>query len=252
MIDPPDDDPAPLFRLFWDNGSITPARELRLGEAIGIDAVQAGAPPRPRYNAGPWLLPPPASEVTALWRQRHSQRVFGPAGLTVQQVAELLAPLASHAPHGDAPARRLLPSGGAKYPVLTYAAVLRMPHAPALEGRLAWYDPDAHALVPLDPLPDWTALATHLGVDWPDPPALVLMFVLEGAGSLAKYGERGGRFLLIETGIALAAVQLEATRLGLATVPVASYRDAALQALTGLPPPTHAVALALAVGAPGG
>ncbi|MBU4609253.1 SagB/ThcOx family dehydrogenase [Achromobacter sp. GG226] len=252
MTDLPPEDPAPAFRLFWDNSSLTPARALRLAEAISMDAMQAAPPPRPLYGTAAQRLPAPDSPLTALWRERHSERRFGATPLTAAGLGNLLSPLASRAAITPGERGRLLPSGGAKYPVLTYAAVLNVADAPALQGKLAWYDPEHHGLVPLGALPPWQALAASLGVDWAGPPALVLFFVVQAQGTLAKYGERGGRFVLIETGTALAAVTLEATRQGLAGVPVASFEDGALLALCGLAPATHGLALAAAFGpAPG-
>lgn len=249
MVELPPDESAPLFRLFWENGSLTPARSLRMAEAISVDAVQAAPAPRPTYGPAAVPLPAPDSPLTALWRERRSERRFGTAPLGAASLANLLSPLSSHPAPPDTPPRRLLPSGGAKYPVLTYAALINVYAAPELDGQLTWYDPDRHALVPLGALPPWPELAQNLGVDWATPPALVLLFVVHAAGALAKYGERGGRFVLIESGSAMAAVTLEATRLGLAAVPVASFHDAALLSLCGLAPRQHGVALAFACGA---
>ncbi|MFL6585361.1 MAG: SagB/ThcOx family dehydrogenase [Luteimonas sp.] len=245
-------DAAPLFHLFWDNGALNPSRASAMHERIAHDAARPYRPPRPLHAAAGVALPAPCTERNAAWLQRRSARAFGSAPWTLDAVAHLLAPLRTREgagqPDPDAQTR-LLPSGGGKYPVHAYVALCRVDGPPVLQDSLAWYDPTRHALTPVAPCPDWPVLAKTLGVDWSDAPAVVVLLVAEGAGMLAKYGERGGRFLLIEAGVHLGALGYQAAEAGWAGSAIASFDDDAVLALLGLSAPRHLAMLAYACGA---
>jgi SagB-type dehydrogenase family enzyme len=242
---------APLFHLFWDNGALNPSRAQVMHDRIAHDAARPYQPPRPLHAAAGVDLPAPCTERNAAWLQRRSVRAFGPEHWTLDAVSHLLAPLRTREGAGltDADAQtRLLPSGGGKYPVQAYVALCRIDGPPALQNSLAWHDPVRHALTPVAPCPDWPALAKTLGVDWPDAPAAVVLLVAEGAGTLAKYGERGGRFLLIEAGVHLGALGYQAAEAGWAGSAIASFDDDAVLSLLGLSAPRHLAMLAYACG----
>jgi SagB-type dehydrogenase family enzyme len=244
-------DAAPLFHLFWDNGALNPSRAQVMHERIAHDAARPYQPPRPLHAAAGVDLPAPCAERNAAWLQRRSVRAFGPERWTLDAVAHLLAPLRAREGAGltDADAQtRLLPSGGGKYPVQAYVALCRIDGPPAVQNSLAWYDPARHALTPVVPCPDWPTLSKTLGVDWPDAPAVVVLLVAEGAGTLAKYGERGGRFLLIEAGVHLGALGYQAAEAGWAGSAIESFDDDAVLALLGLTAPRHLAMLAYASG----
>lgn len=156
-------DDAPLFAQYWLHSALNPTRAALLAQRIGQDAAQPHAPPRPRHAAAATPLPPTDSAPAACHARRASQRAFGSQPLTAQALSNLLLPLAAK-PGGST---RHLPSGGGKYPILVYGALYAVARAPALHGQRVWYDPLAHGLTPLGPLPPWPELAAALGVDWP-------------------------------------------------------------------------------------
>ncbi|MCD9126930.1 SagB/ThcOx family dehydrogenase [Luteimonas fraxinea] len=244
-------DAAPLFHLFWDNSTLNPSRAQVMHERIAHDAARPYQPPRPLHAAAGVALPAPCAERNTAWLQRRSARAFGSAPWTLDAVAHLLAPLRTREAAGlcDAATQtRLLPSGGGKYPVQAYVALCRVDGPPDLQNNLAWYDPARHALTPVAPCPDWPTLAKTLGVDWAVAPAFVVLLVAEGAGTLAKYGERGGRFLLIEAGVHLGTLGYQAAEAGWAGSAIASFDDDAVLALLGLSAPRHLAMLAYACG----
>lgn len=241
----PDGD-APLFRLFWENSTVNNARGALLRERIAVDSAQDYVPPRPLLGAAAQALPASRSPLAAVWDARVSQRIWGNAPLDTQALSNLLGPFAARTK--ETADTRGLPSGGAKYPVLVYAALRHVAQAPELNGRLAWYDPQAHGIVPLGNCPDWAELAPMLGVDWPSAPAVVFFLVVRGDGMLAKYGERGGRFMLIEAGAYLGALSAECAAAGLGGCAIGSFHDEAILSLLGLEPGTHLATLAFACG----
>jgi SagB-type dehydrogenase family enzyme len=235
---------APLFHLFWHNGELNPARAEVMRARIAEDAARVWSPPRPLHAAAGVALPDPVHPGDAL-AQRHSGRRFGDARWGVQELGRVLAPL--RARPGDSDTRRL-PSGGAKYPIQAYAALYGTDDAIAAEPGIHWYDPIGHALVPVAPCPAWPALSRLLGVDWPERPAAVLFLIAEPAGTLTKYGERGGRFVLIEAGVWLGALGQEVAAMHAAGCAIGSFEDAAVLALLGLDPQRHLAVLAYACG----
>lgn len=241
----PDGD-APLFRLFWENSTLNTARGAVLRERIAVDSAQAYVPPRPLLSAGAQALPVSSSPLSSVWQARVSQREWRDDALSAQILSNLLAPFAARS--ADPASTRGLPSGGAKYPVLVYAALRRVVPAPELNSQLAWYDPIAHGMVPIGACPAWEELAPMLGVDWPSEPAVVFFLVARAEGMLAKYGERGGRFTLIEAGTYLGALSAECAVAGLGACAIGSFHDKAVLSLLGLDPDTHMAMLAFACG----
>lgn len=235
---------APLFHLFWHNGELNPARAEVMRARIAEDAARAWSPPRPLHAAAGIALPDPVQPGDAL-AQRHSGRRFGAARWGAQELGRVLAPLRARTGSSDT---RRLPSGGAKYPIQAYAALYGSDGATGADPGIHWYDPLKHALVPVAPCPPWPALSTLLGVDWPERPAAVLFLIAEPAGTLAKYGERGGRFVLIEAGVWLGVLGQEVAAMHAAGCAIGSFDDAAVLALLGLDPQRHLAVLAYACG----
>ncbi len=238
-------DPAELFSLFWHNSVLDDSHAPLLGERIAVDAAQVSETPRPRHASAAIPLPADESGLSAIWQRRTSRHDFSPLPMSLSEAGQLLRPLGVRDGNPD---RRLLPSAGAKYPLLTYAALLNIGDAPTLNRRLCWYDPSAHGLVPFAAVPDWSGMQKILGTDWDVPPAMVVFAVADGQGMLEKYGERGGRFILLEAGAHMAALSLQAAEAGLAGIALGSFHDAKVLSLLNLRASRHMVALAYACG----
>jgi len=281
LFDPSDDAPAdeadaPLFARFWANSELNDARAWQLAERIGFDAAVPYRAPRPLYAQAAQPLPVPQSGLLPWYEARCSQRAFGDAPLSPAQLSALLMPLAqrqaawsaattpasgdeSPAPiasaganNGYEPATRYLQSGGAKYPVLTYGVLLKHCDAQgqALPPATVWYDPVTHGLTQLGAAPAWVDLARWLGVtDWATAPAAVWLLVAQADYSCRKYGERGGRFVLLEAGGFLTALSLQVAEAGLAGTALGSFHDQAMLRVFGLAPDTHQAVVAYACGA---
>jgi SagB-type dehydrogenase family enzyme len=220
----PDDD-APLFRQFWQHSEINPTRGVLLRERIEQDATQAPAPVRPHWHQRAAPLPQPQAKLVAAWGQRRSVRQFKPQALSSAVLSELLWPFSERA-NGH----RQLASGGAKYPLLVYVVGFQ------IEGQIStisWYDPVSHGLTPLRASPSWEIFSDILR--WSDScPAAVVVITARPESMLSKYGERGGRFALLEAGSYLGALQWQCAHAGLGSLPIGSYNDARLLCALGL------------------
>lgn len=164
-----------------------------------------------------------------LWRRR-SVRAFARRPLSLQHAAQLLwAAQGVTDPRG----LRSAPSAGGLYPLELFLVAGEVAGLPAAVYR---YLPDGHELSPSasgDRRPG-LAEATQGQLFVADAPATLLVTaVIER--TTHKYGERGVRYVHMEAGHTAQNVYLECTALGLATVSVGAFHDAAVQRAVGLP-----------------
>lgn len=209
-------DDAPLFWQFWRHSELNTARRALMLERIERDAVQGSDGVRPIWPQAATPLPAPDASVHIPWARRRSERQFAARPLAPKALSNLLWPLSERAD-----GHRQLASGGGKYPLRVYVIGW------ALEGTppaVHWYDPQRHGLTRRAAAPSWPDLAEVLG--WADStPAAVLVVTALVDGMVAKYGERGGRFALLEAGSYLGALQWECARSGLGSLALGSYDD---------------------------
>jgi SagB-type dehydrogenase family enzyme len=127
---------------------------------------------------------------------------------------------------------RVIPSGGALYPLELYVAARRVE---GLDPGLYHYDPEAHELDVLD-------LGDHL--DRLGPYLVQQDLAVEAAAAVLvsavffrstfKYGDRGYRFALIEAGHLAQNALLVAGEMGVSAAPIGGYLDRGVDRLLGL------------------
>ncbi|GHH51658.1 nitroreductase family protein [Lentzea cavernae] len=168
-----------MFDDFWAASRFSPLHQRRLGDRLRdfrpqqqlIDPLELPSPPTP--------LPRRDDRLQRLFRARRSTRDFAGEPLSPTQLGTVLGALSDNS----------YPSAGGLHPLRCYTF-----H----DGRAARYDIHRHALQDIGPSPD--DLADILGT--PSAPPLTIVLVLTDKDSFAKYGERAGRFGLIEAGAA--------------------------------------------------
>lgn len=170
-------------------------------------------------------------------RARRTIRSFAPAPVAFEALSELLR-LANGitaevtTPSGHVRHLRAAPSGGALYPVELYLGVKRVA---GLVPGLYHFAPREEALGRLregDPEP-WLRRACHYHQSLSEA-ALVVMFAAVLPRTKRKYGERGYRYALIETGHVAQNLGLAAAALGLGCMNVCGFFDDELNDLLGL------------------
>jgi SagB-type dehydrogenase family enzyme len=153
-----------------------------------------------------------------------------PSPVGLDQLSTILALCAGR--HPERPGLRVVPSGGAMYPLDVAVIAHDVSGLPA--GAYA-YDPIAHALCALGEVePSAFHAAASAGLLAPPQPALTLAIVATFARTRAKYGLRGYRFCLLEAGHVAHAALLAGTALGLAALPWGGFADAAVDDLLEL------------------
>jgi SagB-type dehydrogenase family enzyme len=181
---------------------------------------------------------PGATSVEEALRRRRSLREFRPTPLTLAEAAQLLwAAQGRTAEDG----RRTAPSAGALYPLEVFLVAGRVE---GLAPGVYRYRPDGHILEPVIEGDRRRALSeAALGQGWVGgaPAALVVAAVEERTAR--KYGRRAERYVHIEVGAAAQNVALQAVALGLGTVVVGAFDDAAVARVAGLAPEERPLAI---------
>lgn len=177
--------------------------------------------PRPR-SAGP-------TSVEQALASRHSVRTFRRGSLSLAEVSQLLW-AAQGITHGDF---RTAPSAGALYPLEIHVVVGEVD---GLAPGVYRYVPDKHGIEQRleGDVRESLSLAA-LWQEWAGRGAIALVFTAVYERTTWKYGERGVRYAHIEVGHAAQNVYLQAEALGLGTVMVGAFNDAAVRKLLRLP-----------------
>jgi SagB-type dehydrogenase family enzyme len=241
----PVDDATTLSRLFHLNSEPWLNESAYRGSPYHQEFKEHREAPRTPLPA------PRAGRVAGIAARRSSVRSYAPEPMTSEALSDVLhaaygvvevAPLEG----GGAFLRRSVPSAGGLYPLELYLMVQRVQaaapgvyHFDARDGALELVRPG-----------DWRPAAAEVFYTWP--------FVLEAAAIVCfaamfercqkKYGPRGYRYVLLETGHAAQNLCLAAEELGLATLCMGGFRDAALNRLLGLEAPKEGVVYTVAVG----
>lgn len=150
-----------------------------------------------------FALPRPNTRLNKLAQKRVSNRVFSGDQLSLKELGLIFSSF--YAWNGLE--HRGYPSAGATYATELFAVGFNVEH---LSGKVLYYDPEKHGLVALNGVaPSWEQASESLNISVEGTPSLLLVFVSFPERATAKYGERGGRFALLEAGAAIQQVSLQ-------------------------------------------
>ena len=241
MEPPALDDPAEVFHEASKLSASTAARDL-------AGATRLAASPELRHivtqatlrHPGLALLPlgEPDELAAPLGRTIHarrSARAFGREPLTQGHLAALLeagygVTGVLHDDDGREQALRAAPSGGALYPLDTYAAVRRVD---GIDPGVYRFDPLERGLEDIGVEPD-AIVETTAYPELVEEAALSVVLAATFWRSRFKYGQRAYRFTLLEAGHVSQNLLLAATALSLAAVPLGGFYDRRLDEALGL------------------
>lgn len=204
----------------------------------------------PDPDAGPAL----DRSLDAALSSRRSSRVYDGEPIRLAELSTLLGmALGVNRDSGDetlSKQRRAYPSGGGLYPVEIYLAVIN--GGPELDDGLYYYVPEKHALRVLD------GSVTDAVDDAFRPPeqmeltesAVCLFFTGAFWRACAKYGPRGYRFVLQESGHMSQNVQLVAESLGYGSVPLAAVHEDEINDLLSINGVDEALVYTTVIGSP--
>jgi SagB-type dehydrogenase family enzyme len=203
----------------------------------------------PAY-ALPGELEPLPSDLASVIEHRVTARSMEPCPVTVRQLATLL-----HYAYGVTRTNdetvfprpfRVVPSGGALYPLELY---FHSTHIIGLPPGLYHYNPMRNEVCRLRPGDDSRrlseALVQHnLAVD----NALMIFISAIFERSTFKYGDRGYRFVLLETGHVAQNLNLVAGAMNLGSTNIGGFFDRAVDDLLGLDGVSHSTVYLTAIG----
>jgi SagB-type dehydrogenase family enzyme len=165
-----------------------------------------------------------------LLHQRRSVRDFQDVSISLSNIGQLL-----WAAQGITNSRgyRTAPSAGALYPLELYVVTGQVKD---ISPGIYHYDPNNHRLIKVDSGDRRKKLArAAYGQASVSDAATVVVFAAVYERTTFKYGERGVRYVHIETGHAAQNLHLQAESLGLGTVVVGAFNDDKVKAVLQLP-----------------
>lgn len=155
---------------------------------------------------------------------RRSRRHILPKSLTLEQIGQLVWAAQGQDKGGK---YRTTPSAGATYPLELFVIT---------DKGMFRYLPDKHSL---EKLTDRDLRAPLTSAAWEQEfilaAPLTLVFAAQFNKTTGRYGKRGIRYVYMEAGHAAQNVHLQAEALGLGSVAVGAFDDAAVSAVLLLP-----------------
>jgi SagB-type dehydrogenase family enzyme len=207
------------------------------GIGFAVDAEKPVSPPTPIMQEVVGMrkkLPDPKTRSDISLEdclvKRRSVREYRNDPLSLEDISQLLWAAQGVTAHWGA---RTTPSAGALYPLEVVVVVGNVRDLPAGAYR---YDPKDHEIVgiALGDLRSQLAGAA-LGQSSVRNAAIEVVFTAVYQRTTRKYGDRGIQYVHMEVGHAAQNVCLQATALGLGTVPIGAFDDDQVSLLLNLP-----------------
>lgn len=152
-------------------------------------------------NPVPLLRAP--TRVNKVAKKRRSDRAFSGKSMSRRELARMLSSF--YAWNGLE--HRGYPSAGATYVTEIFGVTFDVKGLP---GKIIYYDQENHGMVVVDDnAPSWDTTRPSLNIETAGVPNLLLIFAIFPERAVMKYGDRGGRFALIETGTAVQQLALQ-------------------------------------------
>lgn len=202
---------------FWpEEWRTTYYKEYPRFEAIALPAARTDTP------------------LSNIIQKRTSTRTFSSTGLSLQQIADLLQHIGGEFVHPDVSTHRAQASAGARFGVEIYV-IVRFSASGELQSGVYHYNVKSHALEYLWPLDAHGTNPDHLVIDaWANQASVQLVFTAVFWRSTQKYGNRGYRYICMETGAMLQNAYLHAAANNLAIVGYGGTNDDVVEQLLQL------------------
>lgn len=236
-------DGAELYTLFWENSKLNRATIVGFRRQIE-EHTRTALPGMPalQYPADDVPLPRPRDRLARRMLERRSVRAFRDEPVTRRQLGSLFSAFAS-----STSGSRAFASAGATYPLEVYCLVNRA--RGELDRTVVYYNHDNHSLAVVGRLPEWESYADAVNLEpLSGIPQLVFVFVVFPERVTSKYGERGGRFQLIEVGHAAQNLALRLVQERMVGCEAGGLLDDRVRSLLGLEGTTAQIALGYACG----
>ena len=181
---------TPLFDLYWENTKLNDKNILNFVNNFVNEDKDYG---RIKYATNDIQLDYPKDKLFRIMKKRKSDREYNSYQLNKKELSSLFSCFSEIDNH------RLLSSAGGKYPIEVYALCFNVKE---LDNNVVYYDYISNSLSIVGECEDWEVIKplTGAGEMITGKPSIMFVFVGFPDRVVSKYGERGGRFLLIEAG----------------------------------------------------
>ena len=239
-------DPTALSLLFHLNSEPWLDEEAYRGSPYVQEFKVSGA------SAAYASLPAPSpSLLSDTIRKRRSTRAYAPVELPLETVSRLLSDSygaigIEQMDDGSRFLRRSVPSAGGLYPLELYVFARRIRN---LDDGIYHYEARGHGLEQVRTGDPFVGLDTiFLTYPFIHEANLIVCFGADFLRTQKKYGPRGYRYILLEAGHAAQNLCLSASDLGLESLCMGGFFDAALNDLLELAPLQEAIVYSVAIG----
>lgn len=196
------DEEETLFDKFWEASSLDRFNVQEFSQQLNAydsDEKELFL----EYPEASKSLPTARTQINKIAKKRKSDRSFSDKELSFKELGHLLSSF--YAWNGLE--HRAYPSAGATYVTEVFCVAFNVER---YSGRVIYYDPEKHGTVIVsNKAPSWEEASKSLNMDIMGTPQMLIVFVAFPQRAIAKYGERGGRFVLLEVGAALQQLSLQ-------------------------------------------
>jgi SagB-type dehydrogenase family enzyme len=255
-------DETALWELFHENSKLSryerhPIYGVHLTDEAVVGVMTQLRTVKPFTDAPkvalPTQVPPSRQNFDDVLQSRTTARAFGPGAVELAQLAKVLfmsyaVTRTNEGTHFSRPFR-IIPSGGALYPLELYVHAARVD---GLDAGLYHYDPEDHSLDVLR-VGDQTERISQFFFQ-PDLAVGAAAVVFVSAvfyRSEFKYGDRAYRFVLLEAGHLGQNALLCAQELGLAAAPIGGFLDRDVDRYLGFDGLSESTIYVVMIGRPG-
>jgi len=195
-------DDETLFDKFWEASSLDRFNVQQFSQQLNAydsDEKELFL----EYPGAPEPLPSAKTQINKISKKRKSIRSFSDKELSIKELSHLLSSFNAW----NGPEHRAYPSAGATYVTEVFCVAFNVK---TYSGKVIYYDAEKHGtIVVSDSAPTWGEASKSLNMDIKGTPNLLIVFVAFPQRAVAKYGERGGRFALLEVGAAVQQLSLQ-------------------------------------------
>jgi len=191
-----------IYDIFWQETNLDRLNMRQFASQIGAYQPE-NKEFSLEYPNKPNIVPLPISKLNKITKKRVSSRSFSNKTITKKELGLILSSFYSW----NGLEHRSYPSAGATYSLELFCVTY---NTEILNNKILYYDPGKHGLVTLEKkAPSWAESETPLNFSCKTPPNLLLIYVIFPNRVTSKYGDRGGRFALLEAGAAMQQLSIQ-------------------------------------------
>lgn len=217
-----------LFELFWENSKLNNRTIRDFAQRISEYAGRAVQKASIQYPGNDVLLKEPNDKLLKFMTKRKSVRELAEKKISFQKLSSLFASFMK-SENGT----RTFASAGATYALEIFCILNNVEGE--LNNKIVYYNFDNHSLTVIKDAPPYEKYKEFINVNTKSTiPPLIFVFTLLSDRTTYKYGERGGRFVLIELGQAVQNLSLRLVQEGMVGVEAGGLLDDKIAELLGI------------------